>query len=272
MDRVKDILLTLEITHPDGTPDETLSVHSDVYADQDRNHHILLVTQDSDITPAQLECVAFLHNPPDDDLPKEVADAGGTDPQEWYTLFIRDRLTQTPEAALQETLATVANAAQYLDLAQAGVDHPVSASSSSGAVRVTYDPNPGAARRAGLFLGPVGVRLKDLPEDLPQVRAPLAEKPGSIRSGQVLQFTPLGPKLETIQPPSTPWNLRFHPLTVLLAPGPPADELALHPDTLWAVREAHPDHLVLSPLSREQVARFSPTFSADQSGRTPDND
>ena len=144
VDRVQDILLTLEITHPDGTPTETLSVHSDVYADQDRNHHILLVTQDSEITPDQLASVAFLHNPPDQDLPKEVVEAGCTDPQEWYTLFVRDRLTRTPEEAVREALTTVANAAQYLDLDQAGLDHPVTALSQSGEITVTFHPEPPA--------------------------------------------------------------------------------------------------------------------------------
>ena len=82
----------------------TFEVPADVYTDQDRNHHILLVTEDSTVTSRELQSLTYVHDTDTSRLTPELARAIHDDPHDWPRHYACDTLIDGPEAAMLNIL------------------------------------------------------------------------------------------------------------------------------------------------------------------------
>ena len=142
--RVKKILLTMEINHGQKAPSDIFTFETDVYADEDRHHHLLLLTHDSTVTPLELANIAFLHNPHTEHLPLETQEAVHSDPHEWYTQLLVDQVLLGPSQAAENLLRQTAAALEALGAhdQQTGTSDTITATSPSGQVSITLNPTP----------------------------------------------------------------------------------------------------------------------------------
>ena len=254
---VSEISLKMQLTVP-GEQDHEADVftfNTDAFADRDHNHHLLLITQEAQLTFEDLRAIADLHEPNADELPEGTKEAFLSDPNEWYETCVITRLLHGPERAAQQALETLAAAADSLHLGNpsTGTLHTLSADSPSRRVRITLNPPP----TAGFVLPSPSpdferANLADLdPRTLFIVIT--TESPGAIQPGHVLRYSAFDGKLETVQPEGTPVLSRVHPLTVTPSLDPANAPIRESQDTRWTVMQRGDRHLILAPLPKPQA-------------------
>ena len=216
--KVRRIELTMEIRHRDSQDSDVFTFETDVYSDQDRNNHLLLITQDSTVSDTELEDIAYLHNPQlPHDIPRKVRDALDESLSDTYQTYLVDQLRNGPEHAALSLLGRVTAALDTLGLNDSQETTPatIDATSSSGKVRITLNPPRGTP-----FYMPdppvnfIQADLQHLPDDATVLFLPTEEPPGAIRPGHVLIYSPYDGKLQTFQPRDTHFTHRVHPFTI----------------------------------------------------------
>ena len=257
VERVSEISLEMQLTVP-GQQDHKADVftfNTDALAHRDGDHHLLLITQEAQLTLEDLRAIIHLSDPKADDLPERAKEAFLSDPQEWYETYVITQLLHGSERAAQQALETLAALADFLHLGSpaTATPHTLTADSPSGRVTITLNPPP-----TGGFVLPSPspdferANLADLdPSTLFTVTT--TEYPGAIQPGHILRYSTLDQKLQTVQPHGTPVTNRVHPLTVTPSLEPANAPLWQSQDARWAVMERGYRHLILAPLTKPQA-------------------
>ena len=255
VERVSKIQLTMEIHHSPTADSDIFTFDTDVYADQDRHHHLLLVTQDSTVSRETLEHIAYLHSPRSDDpnSASQIEQALDQSPDEWYNRFLIDNVHQGPLQAARNALLAVATTVEAMDLNndQTGTQRTVEEQSPSGKVRITL--NPGREQGFQMPNPPVAFVSGDPSAFVNNWALIIAttENPGGIQPGHALRYSSYDRKLETFQPEGTHFSRRVHPLTVRPMESDALDIVRAQPDTTWLVVARGSDHLVLAPMRKD---------------------
>ena len=255
VERVKKVSLTMEIRQHQTRETDVFTFDTDVYADQDRKHHLLLVTQDASVSWQTLEDIAYLHSPRYDDLKITEATIQSMDesPDDWYTASLLDTVHHGPRAAARSMLQKIADNAEAMDMANpiTGTGETLEARSTGGKIRVTL--NPGRAQGFRMPDPPVGFVQAD-PGTLEAATAlivPTTGNPGGIQPGHVLRYSKYDGKLETFQPEGTHFSHRVHPLTVRPRESESLNAVRAQADTTWVVVGRGTDYLALAPMSKQ---------------------
>ena len=249
IEKVKRIELTMEISRRDSQDSDVFTFETDVYSDQDRNNHLLLITQDSTVSDTELENIAYLHNPQlPHDIPRKVRDALVESLSNTYQTYLVDRLRNGPEHATLSLLGRVAAALDALGLNDSQETTPatIDATSSSGKVRITLNPPRGTPfHMPNPPVNFIQADLQHLPDDATVLFLPTEEPPGAIRPGHVLIYSPYDGKLETFQPTDTDFTHRVHPFTIRPRNSQNLRTVRETPDTGWLVVGVAPTYLLL---------------------------
>ena len=252
---VRNVHLTMEIRRKEAEQPDIFTFRTDVYADQDRQHHLLLATEDTTVSQEELENIAFLHSPRTDRMPQETRRAADRDMEECYNQYLIDTVHHGPQQATRTALRHIAAAAESLDMAnpQTGTQDTVEALSPTGQVKIILNP-PYAGQPLHPPVDFVKVETGSLMDAAARI-VPTTESPGAIQPGHLLQYSTVDGKLETFQPAGTQWNQRVHPLTVRPAESESLNIIRAAAGTAWAVAALGPSHLVLVnvPAPEEQT-------------------
>ena len=255
VERVSKIQLTMEIHHSLTADSDIFTFDTDVYADQDRHHHLLLVTQDSTVSRKTLERIPYLHSPRSDDpnSASQAEQALDQSPDEWYNRFLVDNVHLGPLQAARKALQAVVTTVEAMDLDndRTGTQRTVEEQSPSGKVRITL--NPGREQGFHMPGPPVGFVSGD-PSAFVNTWAliiPTTENPGGIQPGHALRYSSYDRKLETFQPDGTDFRRRVHPLTVRPMESDALDTVRAKPDSTWLVIARGSEHLVLAPMGKD---------------------
>ena len=100
VERVRNITLTMEIANALTGESDVFEFDTDVYADQDERHHLLLLREGADVSLPVLQDIAYLHEPRYDD-PETCKKAKETlaldqSTEEWYSQYLIDNLHAGP--------------------------------------------------------------------------------------------------------------------------------------------------------------------------------
>ena len=143
--RVRNVRLTMEIRSREAGEETTdiFSFDTDVYNDQDRNNHLVLVTENSDVTPAALEGMTYLHSPRNEHLPEETRNATHLDHEDWCNIHLVESVLEGKREAARKAITRMAASLEALDLGNpdTGATETLVATSPAGQVRVTLNPN-----------------------------------------------------------------------------------------------------------------------------------
>ena len=252
VERVKRISLTMEIRRRDDDQPDVFSFETDVYADQDRKHHLLLVTENATLSMETLDDIAYLHSPRynDPDVPEQLRQAMDQSPDEWYNKWLLDTVYHGPKAAARRLMQKIADNAEAMDMtnSQTGTNETLEARSPSGKVRITLNPS----REQGFHMPEPPVRFVRVdPATLVDASAlivPTTENPGGIQPGHALRYSSYDGKLETFQPEGTHFTKLVHPLTVRPKESEALDRVIAEPNAAWVVVGRGSEHLVLAPM------------------------
>lgn len=142
--RVREISLTLEIHQPGSdTPARTITIPADFYNDQDYNHHVLVVTDEADISPRELRLLTHLHSPDSAAVPQHFSESFYEEPHDWAGRHITDRLTMGETEAAQRLLQRAANAAAALIASDIPPgEYTASAQGGNANLTITVTVNP----------------------------------------------------------------------------------------------------------------------------------
>lgn len=237
VERVKSIRLTMETIHRHSLETETFTFNTDAYTDQDLNHHLALITNDSELTAHELEELVYFHSPRNMPKGEEETEEYFSNPQTWFEQYSAQSVAEDPQRAAERTLQRAAQAIDLIDMAniQTGTRKTVTALSKSGNVKIILNP----PEKAGFNIPeprPGFLRADPAQTDpLTHLQVPTSESPGAIQPGHILVFSPHDGKLETTQPEDTPLMRRVHPLTVVPAQGPALDRIKTNPEGKWLV-------------------------------------
>ena len=252
VERVKRVSLTMEIRQRDGGQPDVFTFETDVYADQDRTHHLLLVTENATVSRQTLEDIAYLHSPryDDTDVPEHLRLAMDQSPDEWYNDWLLNTVYNGPRAAAQRMLQKIADNAEAMNMtnSQTGTNETLEARSEGGKIRIIL--NPGRDQGFRMLEPPVGFVRVD-PATLVGASAlivPTTENPGGIQPGHALRYSSYDGKLETFQPEDTHFTKRVHPLTVRPGESEALDSVIAQPGTAWVVAGRGAEYLVLAPM------------------------
>ena len=246
---VRDIRLTMEVSKP-GTEPDVFTFSTDVYVDQDRNHHLLLITQDSKATRTQIDHMAYLYTHWRRDLDDETKEALSSEPEDLKREYMVHNLLEGPYVAAKKALRAIAAIAEAMDMSGENVE----ALSPQGTVRITLNPTPpeSTTTEGPAFVPFVTADLNMLDRSK-AINVPTAEYPGAIRPSLALIYSPSDGKLETFQPRTTHFTYRVHPLTVRMANSQAAETVASTPNTAWVVVGAGHTHLTVVPVPINQL-------------------
>ena len=112
---VREIFLTMEIADEGKSPDK-FTFQCDAYCDQDLRHHLLLMTQDSDITRPELDDIAYLHEPNHTERPEETMKAAYERLEDWYRKLLVDSVMWGTQQAVENVLDNVPATVENLGL------------------------------------------------------------------------------------------------------------------------------------------------------------
>ena len=245
----------MEIRRRDGSQPDVFTFETDVYADQDQIHHLLLVTENAAVSRQTLQDIAYLHSPryDDPDVPEQLRRAMDQSPDEWYNDWLLDTVYHGKRAAAQRMLQKIADNAEAMNMAnsQTGANETLEARSEGGKVRITL--NPGREQGFRMPEPPVSFVRVD-PATLVGANAlivPTTENPGGIQPGHALQYSSYDGKLETFQPEGTHFTKRVHPLTVRPGESEALDSVIAQPSAAWVVVGRGAEYLVLAPMPPE---------------------
>ena len=140
VERVRNIAITLELQRFDSEqPYQTLTIDTDAYMDQDNQHHLLLITEQSDASLADLRNIAYLYPPDVSQLDQELVDAMGEDPRDWGENYLNDMLYAGTDAALRNMLRKAALAVEA-NITAHHIEHDaISVVTASGAVSISLE-------------------------------------------------------------------------------------------------------------------------------------
>ena len=140
IERVRSISITMELQSLDSPePQDTFSFNTDVYMDQDYQHHLLLATQDSLITMEELESMAELYAPDTQHLDQELVDAMAQQPRHWSNQYLTDMLHAGPEQALCNILHKAALAVEAVVSSHQIKHEAITVITPSGAVSISLE-------------------------------------------------------------------------------------------------------------------------------------
>ena len=247
IERVKKVSLTMEIRQHQTQETDVFTFDTDVYADQDRTHHLLLVTKNATVSQSTLQDIAYLHSPryDDTDMPERLREAMDQPPDEWYNDWLLDTLYHGPRAAAQRLMKKIADFTEALDLTnpQTGASELLSVTSPNRKVQITLNPRS----RTKLQMAASFFRFDPAKLDIAQtITVPTEESPGAIFIGHVLRYS--RGKLETFQPEDTDVFKMVHPLTVRPDESEALEVIRSQPDTRWAVVGRGNKILMLTPM------------------------
>ena len=139
---VRNVHLTMEIRRKETEQPDIFTFRTDVYADQDRQHHLLLVTEDTTVSQEELENIAYLHSPRTDRMPPDTRRAADRDMEECYNQYLIDTVHHGAGQAARTALRHIAAAAEALDMAnpQTGTQDTVEALSPAGQIKIILNP------------------------------------------------------------------------------------------------------------------------------------
>ena len=143
--RVRNVRLTMEIRRREAGEEATdiFSFDTDVYNDQDSKNHLLLVTENSEVTPKGLEGITYLHSPRNKHLPEETRNAADLDHEDLYSTYLVEAVLEGTRGAAKKAITKMAASIEALDLANrdTGTRETLVATSPAGQVRVILNPH-----------------------------------------------------------------------------------------------------------------------------------
>ena len=143
VERVRRIAITLELQRFDSNqPYQTITIDTDAYMDQDYNHHLMLITEQSTATLDDLNNMAYLYPPDTSHLDPELVDAMREHPKNWSENYLTDLLYHGADTALRNLLTKAALAVEA-SIAALQIEHDaMSVVTASSAVSISLECRP----------------------------------------------------------------------------------------------------------------------------------
>ena len=262
-ERVKSIRLAFELEHPMERWIDEFTLESDLYVDNHREHYVMLVTEGSNLSTADLRGI-FGDVLTEDlsGLPEVTQDMAqdiyGAD--DIFEELVCSALVDEGEFAARKALWQIATLAEAMKIEQYLPDgqKSMSATSPSGKVKVTLMPN----NKKWPWIAPAPPFVR-LPPYLPFLgidgvgfpkRFESSEELGAIVAGHLLRYSSYDGKMETFQPEGAGLFERVHPYTTRMVDTETMDEVReSQDDTSWLVVAAEDRQLFLAPISNDRV-------------------